>query len=1430
MLMLSEVFVEGVEMHRNDVRPLNAIVKATLREARLIRTRRTANSIVLVALSGACGLPSTASAENYLVSTGAELQSAITAANANTTDPGATITLTASFAATALPASNKPITINTQSFTLTGVSLSNANSGLTFVGALAGADAAPAANAVGGIGLTTNFDASATNIGSIKGGAGGGLGGAGGAGASLNNRAQLTNNGTISGGFGTVGSGGIGVQVSTRSSVVNNQGGLIQGGDGQTGGGTGLTIGNPVGSNSLTNHGVIRGGSGLNGTPGGFGLTVRLGTLPIVNTGTIEGGNGQVAINTTGGSVNFNLTNSGVIRAGAGQAVAIQMVAGTTSLLELRAGSLIEGDVIANGASTNDTLRLGGDVDSIFDVSSIGATAQYQNFDHFEKTGASTWTLTGDGTVATPWQVQAGVLQLGDGGASGSILGDVVNNGVLAFNRSNALTHAGAISGSGAVEQVGAGTTVLTAINSYTGGTSISGGVLQVSSDGNLGNAAGALRFNGGALQTTADMSSARAVSLVGNGGFITDAGTTLTLGGLVSGAGSLTKSGNGTLVLTADNSYTGGTAINGGVLQVSSDAKLGDAAGALSFSGGSLQTSADISTARAVDLLGTGGFVTNAGTTLTLNGAITGAGSLVKDGNGTLILARDNSYAGGTTISAGALQIGAGATSGSIVGDVLNNGTLIINRSDALTLGGTISGTGSVNQVGTGTTILTADNTNSGGAVVSAGTLQLGHGGTSGSLTGNVTNNGTLAFNRSDALAFSGVIAGNGVLIQSGTGTTTLSAAGSNATTLDIQRGVLELANGAGLAVTATSVATGASLRNSGVFTGTAGGDTFKLAGTFIGSAELLDGDDLVQIADGANGSQAAFDGGTGVDTLEFTNSTASTLPPTLATNFEHLVKGGSGVLTLSGNVAQFSDSITIAAGSAQLANANVLTNQMSIASGAAVTGMGTLSGSLGNAGTLSPGNSPGTIHVGGQFTQASTGTLISEVLPTGTDLLDVAGSAALAGTHQIRVGYGLYLDGTTHTLLRAGGGITGAFDSVEINPSALMTTNYQSTGNAETVSFARQPFVSITDPQTGRGRFATWLEQQVDDGMLTPQMTDYIDSLLQQPTAHGAEALLGNRGEPIASVTQNSVSILGAGFARTVFERFTLNDGAQCAPTQHGSNDTLNCFWSHGLRQWGDVGGDSRYDWTTSGGQIGIDRDLSSEWKAGATFGYADTDTSDLFAGHSEVRSKMGGLYASYAPGPLTVSALAFYSANDNDTRRTVAVGSASQQARAKFDSDSYGAGIRIGYRVTDVAEPLVRSFIDAFYDHVEGTQFSETDAGAGNLSAQVSGRDGLRGTLGVQLADDFEGYGHVFHPALELGVAHQFGDVRSTLELRPFSDASAFRTSGPALDRTAYVARASLNVSLGENGSVALGYGGEIAKDYSQHEVNLSFRISW
>ena len=180
---------------------------------------------------------------------------------------------------------------------------------------------------------------------------------------------------------------------------------------------------------------------------------------------------------------------------------------------------------------------------------------------------------------------------------------------------------------------------------------------------GGLSQAIGSLSNFNGSGGTVTNSGGYASTLTVGNDG------TSTTFSGLISdGANTvaLTKTGGGTLTLTSANSYSGGTTISGGILNINADAALGAAAGAVTFAAnGTLQAGASgivLNSSRTININGgVAATFDTQGYSMTVAGGINGSGSLAEVGGGTLILSGNNAYAGPTTVNAGTLQIGNG-------------------------------------------------------------------------------------------------------------------------------------------------------------------------------------------------------------------------------------------------------------------------------------------------------------------------------------------------------------------------------------------------------------------------------------------------------------------------------------------------------------------------------------------------------------------------------------------------------------------------------------------------------------------------------------------------------------------------------------------------------------------------------------------------
>jgi autotransporter-associated beta strand protein len=215
----------------------------------------------------------------------------------------------------------------------------------------------------------------------------------------------------------------------------------------------------------------------------------------------------------------------------------------------------------------------------------------------------------------------------------------------------------------GLVVGTNGGTLVLTNTNNtYLGGTTINGDTLSVSADANLGNGASGITMNGGTLLSTGTFTSPRSVTLNAVGTVDVTSGNTLTLSGVVSGVGGLTKGPQaGTLVVNNTNTYSGGTILNGGTLSVSADANLGNATSGVTINAANLLATSTFSSARPFNINDPASTISITGAnTLTLTGPVSGVGTLNKGGTNTgstlaLATAGDVSL-GGLTVNAGAV------------------------------------------------------------------------------------------------------------------------------------------------------------------------------------------------------------------------------------------------------------------------------------------------------------------------------------------------------------------------------------------------------------------------------------------------------------------------------------------------------------------------------------------------------------------------------------------------------------------------------------------------------------------------------------------------------------------------------------------------------------------------------------------------------
>ncbi|KAB2786829.1 autotransporter domain-containing protein [Brucella anthropi] len=1060
---------------------------------------------------------------------------------------------------------------------------------------------------------------------------------------------------------------------------------------------------------------------------------------------------------------------------------------------------------------------------------------------------------------------------LGTGLVTGNING---GSSLIDKTGSGTLVIDGQISGVGTGISV-RGTLVLNNANTFGGGSGsilLSNGTIVAGDNNALSTARITTTFATGTLSANKDVTLANNFSLNTDADLAVDtAGHQISLTGRIqanSGGGSaarLIKNGVGTLTLSGNNTYAGGTVLNQGTLSVSSDSNLGDVNGGLTFDGGELKfgSAFDLSTSRAINLSAGGGTIDMAGNESTIRRAISGSGGLtVKDSsnsaNGTLTLEGMNDYTGATTIADGATLALSGQgrvkqSSGVQVDgtfDVSNASSAQINNlsghgnvalgsnylqinNAAGTFSGVISGVGGVN-IGSGQQVFTGTNSYTGGTGIMAGAvLELGNGGTEGSVAGSITNYGAVVFNRSDDVLYNGEITGNGLFAHVGSGKLTL-------TTTSSSRGDVLIGPDSTLQL------------GSGGTTGHIGGTNFT--GTIIN-----------------------------LGTLIYDRSNAVSWKGIYAGNGE-IIKEGTNTLTLTGDSSNYDGLTTVKRGKLIVGDAlgnGKLGGDVTVSDGATLGGYGTLGSGAGSlvsiqsGGILSPGNSIGTLTINGDLTLQAGSFLMTELAGDGSaDLVNVTGRANIVGSHLVITALDpevSYQAGQKYNILSAGSLVSGQFADVTSN-SAFLTFTLDPEQSLNAFNVALTP--KTTEPEPNKPEPGEKPEP-------SPLFTTVANTNNQFATAQALDSL-SQTGSSLA--LYNRLLMLSADEARAAYDNLSgeayaaakgalinqsqfinsaitnrlqqANGSTPTAPvatmnyvseakqsqafdvvTPQTDTEDLYTGWGYAYGAWSEQDSTSntgRMKSSVGGFVTGIDRLVYENWRLGLLAGYSHTSFNvDSRASSGSSDNYTLGAYTGTEWQLSNGNALAFssglaYTWHQIEMNRSVAFPAFGDNLNADYDAGTFQIFGELGYKIR-LPKAVIEPYANLSYVRLGTDGFDEDGQTAAALSMNSDTMSTTFSTLGVRASTGFD-LGTIPTTArADIGWRHASGDV-NPVSTASFVGSNAFTVAGAPIAKDAAIIEAGLDFALSKDAILGVSYSGQFGSGAQRNGFNASLKVSF
>ncbi len=619
------------------------------------------------------------------------------------------------------------------------------------------------------------------------------------------------------------------------------------------------------------------------------------------------------------------------------------------------------------------------------------------------------------------------------------------------------------------------------------------------------------------------------------------------------------------------------------------------------------------------------------------------------------------------------------------------------------------------------------------------------------------------------------------------------------------------------------------ATIRNSGTIANTAGGTAIEFAGA---TNEL--------VLDTAKATVTGLVIGAGAGdmlTLDATDNgtfdNARLGEQGQFRGFETIRKTGTALLSLTGETAGFSGATRVEAGELAV-NGDLSLSAVSVLSTGTVSGRGTVGNlTVGNGGTLAPGNSIGTLTVAGAFRQEAGATYVVELDPatSASDRLTVGGSAVLdEGSRLIASSTtpGTYRLGTRYTILTATGGLTGTWSSAStpaISPFLSLAPHYD----------AQTAYLSVVQAQSFRGVAQT--PNQIAVATALDGMSD--SSGLKNAVAHSdstgvaLSAYDQMSGEVHAassrSVLNAGLDLLSAAAGRTR-DATDACDGEDAEQTACRAGSTV---WATGIGRWQSIDGDGNGEAIDSDGAgivLGLDRHLDNGLTVGLFAGTMRNTTSVSGRGSADIDSAGLGLYAARGLGPMTLRVGAGTIVSSIESARSVVLPGLSEQLSADYDARTLVGFGEFGYRKTVSSGRLAgltfEPFVAFAYAQTRSDAFFESGGTAALLANKDTDAQAIF-TAALRADKSFAIGSRRMSIAAMAGWRHAEGDLATTKGLS-FGDGTAFSVANAAEAADALITSLEASAELGHNVSIDVRYSQAFGSDGDNQGV--SGRVAW